>query len=67
MDTRLVSIATLLAVVAFANGHVFRLGDCPNVEVQKDFEMKKVRNHFQFCSLMGVASYFLKRVNCDDD
>lgn len=47
MDSRLAVLALLaLAMVANVQGHVFRLGDCPKVEVQKDFEMEKVRNHF---------------------
>lgn len=37
-------LLVFVSVIAIANGHVFRLGDCPKVEVQKDFEMKKVIN-----------------------
>jgi len=58
MDTRLSFVLLTITFVGYVSGHVFRFGDCPSIDVQKDFEMKK------FLGQWYVLQKFRTSSNC---
>jgi len=55
-SVQLISVLCLFSLIAAAFGHVFRLGDCPHVDVQKDFEMKKFIGHWYVVQKFRTSS-----------